>query len=80
MTTAVVLLTRGGGTAAGDPKIADKVRSALEQAGIDAEVELVSGGECAVRCRAAADRGDPLLIVGGGDGTISRRSAVASRA
>jgi diacylglycerol kinase family enzyme len=71
MTNAVVLLNRGGGTVAGDPRIADKVGSALEQAGIEAEVELVSGGECAVRCRAAAERGDPLLIVGGGDGTIS---------
>src|SRR4029079_14151203 len=26
---------------------------------------------CAVRCRAIAERGDELLVVGGGDGTIS---------
>ena len=49
----------------------DKVGAALAAAGIDAEIELVEGGECAVRCRAIAERGDPLLIVGGGDGTIS---------
>ncbi len=32
---------------------------------------MLSGGDCAVRCRAIAKRGDPLVIVGGGDGTIS---------
>ena len=32
---------------------------------------MLSGGDCAVRCRAVAKRGDPLVIVGGGDGTIS---------
>src|SRR5689334_18856536 len=66
-----VLLNRGGGAVAADPEIADKVRDALARANIDAEIELVAGGECGVRCRAIAERGDPLLIVGGGDGTIS---------
>src|SRR4051812_42304621 len=65
-----VLLNRGGGTVAADPEIADKVRAALERAGIDAEVELIDGGTCSVRCTAVAERGDRLLIVGGGDGTI----------
>jgi YegS/Rv2252/BmrU family lipid kinase len=66
-----VLLNRGGGSVARDPEIPDKVADALAKAGIDAEIELVSGGDCAVRCHAAAERGDPLLIVGGGDGTVS---------
>jgi diacylglycerol kinase family enzyme len=66
-----VLLNRGGGAVAANPEIADKVRDALAGAGIDAEIELVTGGECSVRCRAVAERGDPLLVVGGGDGTIS---------
>ncbi|HWC57180.1 MAG TPA: diacylglycerol kinase family protein, partial [Sphingomicrobium sp.] len=65
-----VLLNRGGGAFTADPKLADRVEAALKAAGIDAEVELLSGGECAVRCRAIAEAGDPLLIVGGGDGTI----------
>jgi diacylglycerol kinase family enzyme len=47
------------------------MRTALAAVGIDADIELVSGGECAVRCRAIAERGDELLVVGGGDGTIS---------
>jgi YegS/Rv2252/BmrU family lipid kinase len=66
-----VLLNRGGGAVATDPEIADKVAAALKEAGVDAEIELVEGGDCEVRCRAIAERGDPLLVVGGGDGTIS---------
>ena len=38
---------------------------------MDAGIELVDGGEIEVRARAIAGRGDPLLIVGGGDGTVS---------
>jgi diacylglycerol kinase family enzyme len=66
-----VLLNRDGGALAADPKLADRVAEALKSAGVVVEVELLSGGDCAVRCRAAAERKDPLLIVGGGDGTIS---------
>ena len=66
-----VLLNRGGGALARDPKIASEAEKALKQAGLDVEVELLSGGDYAVRCRAIAERGDPLLVVGGGDGTIS---------
>ena len=65
-----VLLNRGGGTVAADPEIGKRCATRSRQAGIDAEVEMISGGECAVRCRAIAERGDPLIIVGGGDGTI----------
>jgi YegS/Rv2252/BmrU family lipid kinase len=66
-----VLINPRGGAASRDPKIADTVREALKAGGIDAEVELMGGGDCAVRCRAIAERGDELVIVGGGDGTIS---------
>jgi len=66
-----VLLNRAGGSLAANPALADRARDALTAAGLDVEVELLSGGECAVRCRAIAERGDPLVIVGGGDGTIS---------
>jgi diacylglycerol kinase family enzyme len=75
MTCAAVLINRQGGTAAGDPQIADKVAAALQAAGIDADLELIGGGESEVRCRALAERGDPLVIVGGGDGTISAAAA-----
>jgi diacylglycerol kinase family enzyme len=66
-----VLLNRDGGALAADPKLADRIGEALSAAGIDAEIELLSGGECAIRSRTVAERGDPQLIVGGGDGTIA---------
>src|SRR6266481_2247905 len=67
----VVLLNRGGGAVAADPKIGAKVARALKKAGVVARVELIDGGGYAVRCRAIAERGDELLVVGGGDGTVS---------
>jgi YegS/Rv2252/BmrU family lipid kinase len=66
-----VLLNRGGGALAADPKLPQRVEEALKGAGLDVDVELLSGGDCEVRARAVAERGDQLLIVGGGDGTIS---------
>jgi YegS/Rv2252/BmrU family lipid kinase len=69
--TVPVLLNRHGGALAADPALADRAREALSSAGLDVEVELLSGGDCSVRCNAIAERGDPLVIVGGGDGTIN---------
>ena len=66
-----VLINRRGGAASRDPRIGETVGAVLKDAGIDSEVELIGGGDCAVRCRTIAQRGDALVIVGGGDGTIS---------
>jgi len=66
-----VLLNRGGGAVSADAQIRKKVAAALKAAGVDAKIELIDGGDCEVRCRAVAERGDALLVVGGGDGTIS---------
>jgi YegS/Rv2252/BmrU family lipid kinase len=71
MARVTVLLNRGGGAVSADPRMRDKVAGALRAAAVDAKIELVSGGECAPRCRAIAERGDALVVVGGGDGTIS---------
>ena len=71
MTRVTVLLNRGGGAVRADPKIGDKVADAFRAAGLDANVELIEGGDCAVRARAISERGDELLVVGGGDGSIS---------
>jgi YegS/Rv2252/BmrU family lipid kinase len=70
-----VLINRRGGAAAADPAIADKVAEALRAAGVESEIELVSGGEPAVRCRALVERNERLVIVGGGDGTIGAAAA-----
>jgi YegS/Rv2252/BmrU family lipid kinase len=66
-----ILLNRGGGAVAADPRITGKVRKAFKAAKIDARVETIDGGDYEVRCRAIAKRGDELLVVGGGDGSIS---------
>ncbi|MGN6850269.1 MAG: diacylglycerol/lipid kinase family protein [Sphingomicrobium sp.] len=71
MARITMLINRGGGAVAADPAIADKAAKALSDAGVDAHVELIEGGDYDVRCRAIAERGDELLIVGGGDGTVS---------
>lgn len=71
MARVTILLNRGGGGVKADPKIADKVAEAFRGVGIDADVELIEGGDCEVRARAIGERGDELLVVGGGDGTIS---------
>jgi diacylglycerol kinase family enzyme len=65
-----VLLNCHAGAVRADRKIADKVAEALAKAGIDADVELLEAGKCEVRCRAIVERGDPLIVVGGGDGTV----------
>jgi YegS/Rv2252/BmrU family lipid kinase len=68
---ATVLLNRGGGSVTDGKAQADLVTRALLEAGIDANVCLVDGGELEGLSRGAVERGDPVLIVGGGDGTIS---------
>ena len=43
MACVTVLINRGGGAAASDPGIGDKVAEALHKAGTDADIELISG-------------------------------------
>ena len=66
-----VLINSGAGTAAADPDIAANVAKAFDSAGLEADVELIDGGECEVRSRSISESGDKLVVVGGGDGTIS---------
>ena len=68
---AKVLLNRGGGAVAADQETNAAVRAALGGAGIEGDIELVDGARIAEQARASAERGDPRLIVGGGDGSIS---------
>lgn len=67
----IVLLNRLGGAAAADDEIESAVGAALEAAGIAVEIRMVDGAGIAGQSRAAAERGDALLIVGGGDGSVS---------
>ncbi|HEU4705161.1 MAG TPA: hypothetical protein VFS45_05590, partial [Sphingomicrobium sp.] len=65
---ATVLLNRGGGAVAADDQVLAGIEAALAGAGLSCDIEQVNGPDIADRARAAAGRGDPLLIVGGGDG------------
>lgn len=71
MASIQIFLNRRGGAAAADPGIAAKVRKAFKAAGLAAKVELIDGSDCAVRCRAIVKGRDRLVVIGGGDGTIS---------
>jgi diacylglycerol kinase family enzyme len=51
-----------------EPKV---VAAALKAAGIDAKVESVDGDRITKRCKAAVEWGAKLLIVVGGDGSVS---------
>ena len=81
MSDTAVLINRHGGAASRDPEIGAKVAAALKAAGIAATVELIDGVQCEVRAKTVAERGDELLIVGGGDGTVAAAgSALAGTA
>jgi diacylglycerol kinase family enzyme len=67
----LVLLNRGGGSLTAPNKVVAEVESALAGAGIAGDMKLVDGSDITKLSRAAAARGDRLLIVGGGDGSIS---------
>jgi YegS/Rv2252/BmrU family lipid kinase len=71
MARIVVLLNRGGGAVARDPRITRKIRDAFEAANLSVDLEPIAGADCEMRCRAISEHGDALLVVGGGDGTIS---------
>ncbi|MEQ7873846.1 diacylglycerol kinase family protein [Sphingomonas sp. ASV193] len=66
---AIILINRGGGSAGDDAK--DKVAAALKKVGITGKVELLDGEGVVKRATAAARAKAPLVIAGGGDGTIS---------
>ena len=61
MASIPVLLNRGGGALARDPELPGRVEKALKEAGLDVDVELLSGGDCSVRCHAIAERGAAAL-------------------
>jgi diacylglycerol kinase family enzyme len=75
---AIVLLNGAAGTvAATDRSQRDiAVRQALTAVGIDAEVRVVPGSELQTAAEAAVKSNIDVLIVGGGDGTLSTAAGV----
>ena len=67
--TLPVLINPGGGSAGNDA--ADRVRAALDRAGIAAAIELVPGPKLAARATELAAGGARIIVAAGGDGTLS---------
>ena len=57
-------------------KEAEEIRNALVAAGVNASVELDDGSGIVERAKEAVANGAPLLIVGGGDGSVSAAAGI----
>ena len=64
-----VLINPGGGSAGADA--VDRVRSALDAAGLTVRIEEVAGPDLTDRATQLAADGAPLIVAAGGDGTLS---------
>ncbi|MGE5600537.1 MAG: diacylglycerol/lipid kinase family protein, partial [Pseudomonadota bacterium] len=67
----LVCVNRSSGAAARSEREAEEIRAALANAGIKGRVELLDGAAIAEQAKKAAEAGAELIVVGGGDGTIS---------
>ncbi len=65
----LVLINRGGGSAGADAL--KRVRDALREAKVDADIKAVDGGKAATLATAAVKKGVKLVVAAGGDGTMS---------
>lgn len=70
-----VIINRAGGTASADSEIADKVVAALQSSDIAHDIRMLDGAAIAEACRDAVTAAEPLIIVGGGDGTLGCAAA-----
>jgi len=73
-----VLINCGGGSTGDNDRARKRVAAALAKAGIDGKVELLDGKQLARRAKKLVATGSRLLIVGGGDGTISAAAGAAA--
>lgn len=72
----LVCVNRSSGGRARGEKEAEEVRGALAAAGMKARVELLAGGGIIERSKIAVEEAADLLIVGGGDGSVSAAAGI----
>src|SRR5687767_12397430 len=73
----VALINAAAGTVGGAGRLA-AARQALGAAGVAADVRAVAGGELEDAARRAVAGGAELVIVGGGDGSVSAAAGVVA--
>lgn len=72
----ISVIVNGSAGSGHDTAAAASLRASFEAAGLDADVTLAQGGaDMIAAARAALERGAPMVVAGGGDGSIN---AVAS--
>jgi YegS/Rv2252/BmrU family lipid kinase len=69
-----VIINVSAGSVTGQ-NIADAVRAAFEQHGVQARVEVAGGNKLPQTARAMRDEGFDYIVAGGGDGTVSTVAA-----
>lgn len=74
--TAAVLVNRGGGSVPDDGLSSARIAGLFADIGIEAHVQLLSGGEIQGAAQAALSAGVDLVVAGGGDGTVSTVAGV----
>ena len=72
----LVCVSRSSGGMARGEKEAGEIQSALAAAGVTARVELLDGGGIVERAKDAVKNGSDLLVVGGGDGSVSAAAGI----
>jgi diacylglycerol kinase family enzyme len=72
----LVCLSRSSGGKARGQKEAEEIRRGLADTGVKSRVELLDGNGIVQRAKTAAAKGVDLLIVGGGDGSVSAAAGI----
>ena len=72
----LVCVNRSSGSAERSDKEAEQIRDAFAATGLEVRVELVAGGGISEHAKKAVDEGTDLLVVGGGDGSISGAAGI----
>lgn len=72
----LVCISRSSGGASRGKRETDEIREAFANTGLKVRASVLDGNEIAKCAQMAVERGDPLLVVGGGDGTVSSAAGV----
>lgn len=72
----VIFVNRFSGGIERTDKDAEEIRSAFAAAGVSARIKLIEGREIAERVRRASGQDNDIIVIGGGDGSVSAAAGV----